>query len=106
MIAALVTTGAHFDPGGQPVSTADLFDYDVSRGGQRFLINTGVKHAEGAPMSVVLNGRKAQQITLAIGTRLRPITEPNRSTTSFRHVNTEILTQLITRGAFERLGAI
>lgn len=55
MIAALVTTGAHFDPGGQPVSTADLFDYDVSRGGQRFLINTGVKHAEGAPMSVVLN---------------------------------------------------
>jgi hypothetical protein len=28
---------AHFDPGGQPASTADLFDYDVSRVGQRFL---------------------------------------------------------------------
>jgi hypothetical protein len=30
MIAALVMTGAHFDPCKQLVSTADLFDHDVS----------------------------------------------------------------------------
>ena len=65
MMAVPVTTGAKFDPGTpialfqatprQPVTNADLFVYDVSRDGQRFLINTQVKQAESAPMSIILN---------------------------------------------------
>ena len=65
MMAAPVTTGAHFDAGTpvvlfqgtprQPVLVYDLFVYDVSRDGQRFLINTQVKQGDGAPMSVILN---------------------------------------------------
>ena len=37
------------------VSLNDLFVYDVSRDGQRFLINTETKPAATAPMSIVLN---------------------------------------------------
>jgi len=65
MMAVQVTTGANFDAGTpaalfqttprQPVLVSDLFGYDVSRDGQRFLINTQVKQAESTPMSVVLN---------------------------------------------------
>ncbi len=65
IMAASVTLGANFDAGTpvalfqatprQPVSITELFVYDVSRDGQRFLINTQVKQAESAPMSVVLN---------------------------------------------------
>ena len=65
MMAAPVTLGANFDAGTpvalfqstprQPVLVFDLFVYDVSRDGQRFLINTQVKQAESAPMSVLLN---------------------------------------------------
>jgi serine/threonine protein kinase/Tol biopolymer transport system component len=65
MMAAPVTLGANFDVGTpvalfqstprQPVLVFDFFVYDVSRDGQRFLINTQVKQAESAPMSVVLN---------------------------------------------------
>lgn len=65
MMAAPVTTGANFDSGTpvalfqttprQPISLNDQFVYDVSRDGQRFLVNTPVKEAETAPMSVVLN---------------------------------------------------
>jgi eukaryotic-like serine/threonine-protein kinase len=65
MMAAPVTIGTTFDPGTpvvlfqatprQAVSRTDLFVYDVSRDGQRFLINTPVRQAETAPMSVVLN---------------------------------------------------
>ena len=65
MLAAPVTMGAKLDAGTpvalfQPtlreqVSSSDLFVYDVSRDGQRFLINTPVKQAETAPMTVVLN---------------------------------------------------
>ena len=65
MMAAPVTTGANFDASTpvalfqstprQPVSILELFVYDVSRDGQRFLIITPVKQAEAAPMSVVLN---------------------------------------------------
>jgi eukaryotic-like serine/threonine-protein kinase len=65
MMAAPVTPGTNFDAGTpaalfqttprQPVLVYDLFVYDVSRDGQRFLINTQVKQAESAPMSVVLN---------------------------------------------------
>ncbi len=65
MMAAPVTTGANFDAGTpvalfqatprEPVPLYDLFAYDVSRDGQRFLILTQVKRAESAPMSIVLN---------------------------------------------------
>ena len=64
MMAAPVTIGANFDAGTPvplfqatprpPVASAELFVYDVSRDGQRFLIITPVKQ-ETAPMSVVLN---------------------------------------------------
>jgi Tol biopolymer transport system component len=65
MMAAPVTTGANFDAGTpvalfqtnprQPVPLFDLFAYDVTRDGQRFLILTQLKQAETAPMSIVLN---------------------------------------------------
>jgi serine/threonine protein kinase/Tol biopolymer transport system component len=65
MMAAAVTTGTHFDVGTpillfqstprQPVLVYDLFVYDVSRDGHRFLINTQVKQGDSAPMSVILN---------------------------------------------------
>jgi eukaryotic-like serine/threonine-protein kinase len=65
MMAAPVTTGANFEARApialfqatprQPIPIFDLFVYDVSRDGQRFLINTQVKQAESAPMSIVLN---------------------------------------------------
>jgi len=42
------------------VATSEQIMYDVSKDGQRFLINTQVKNTEARPMSVVLNwaGRK------------------------------------------------
>ncbi len=65
MMAVPVTTGANFDASTpvalfqatprQPVPIYDLFVYDVSRDGQRFLIITEVKQAESAPISIVLN---------------------------------------------------
>jgi eukaryotic-like serine/threonine-protein kinase len=65
MMAAPVTIGANFDSGTpvalfqttprQPISLNDQFVYDVSRDGQQFLVNTPMKQAETAPMSVVLN---------------------------------------------------
>jgi len=65
MMAAPVTTGANFDAGTpvalfqatprEPVPLYDLFAYDVTRDGQRFLILTQVKRAETTPMSIVLN---------------------------------------------------
>ena len=65
MMAAPVTTGANFDAGTpvalfqatprEPVPLYDLFAYDVTRDGQRFLILTQLKQAETAPMSIVLN---------------------------------------------------
>jgi hypothetical protein len=65
VMAVPVTTGANFDSGTpvalfqatprQPIPIYDLFVYDVSRDGQRFLIVTPVKEAETAPVSVVLN---------------------------------------------------
>jgi eukaryotic-like serine/threonine-protein kinase len=65
VMAVPVTTGTNFESGTplplfqatprQPIPLYDLFVYDVSRDGQRFLIITPVKEAETAPMSVVLN---------------------------------------------------
>ena len=65
VMAVPVTGSANFDSGvpvplfraspRQPIPIYDLFVYDVSRDGQRFLIITPVKETETAPMSVVLN---------------------------------------------------
>jgi eukaryotic-like serine/threonine-protein kinase len=65
MMAVPVTAGAKFD-GASPVALFQTtprqavnysyqFAYDVSRDGQRFLINTQVKQAETQPMSIILN---------------------------------------------------
>jgi Tol biopolymer transport system component len=60
-----VTQGANFDAGApvplfqanprEPVGTSEQLFYDVSKDGQRFLINTEVREAEVEPMTVVLN---------------------------------------------------
>ena len=60
-----VTEGANFDVGApvplfqanprETVATSEFLFYDVSRDGQRFLINTEVKQTEVEPMTVVLN---------------------------------------------------
>jgi serine/threonine protein kinase len=65
VMSAPVTEGANFDVGApvplfqanprEAVGTSEQLFYDVSRDGQRFLINTEVKQAEVEPMSVVLN---------------------------------------------------
>jgi eukaryotic-like serine/threonine-protein kinase len=65
MMAVPATTGANFNAGTpealfqtvprQPVATTDMFVYDVSLDGQRFLINTPVKQGDTSPMTVVLN---------------------------------------------------
>ena len=64
-MAAPVRTGANFDVGApvalfqanprELVATSEHFVYDVSKDGQRFLINTQVKNPDTRPMSVVLN---------------------------------------------------
>jgi eukaryotic-like serine/threonine-protein kinase len=65
MMAVAVTTGANFDartpaalfqanPRDTVAATSEQFFYDVSKDGQRFLINTQVKTSM-KPMSVVLN---------------------------------------------------
>jgi eukaryotic-like serine/threonine-protein kinase len=65
MMAAAVTTGASFKAGSpavlfqtyrrQPVSFLDVFSYDVSGDGQKFLIITKVDEANAAPLSITLN---------------------------------------------------
>jgi eukaryotic-like serine/threonine-protein kinase len=65
MMAVPVTTGSKFDSGTpvalfqttprEQVSLNDVFVYDVRRDGQEFLINTKVRPAETAAMSIVLN---------------------------------------------------
>jgi hypothetical protein len=60
-----VTTGVNFDVGRpvelfqttprQPMSFNDQVVYDVGSDGQRFLVLTQMKQAEGVPLSVVLN---------------------------------------------------
>ncbi len=64
LMAAPVKTGANFDAGTPTVlfqanpremfATSELFSYDVSSDGQKFLINTQLK-TEMTPMSIVLN---------------------------------------------------
>jgi hypothetical protein len=63
-MAVPVKTGSHFDAGSptalfqanprEMFATSELFSYDVSNDGQKFLINTQLK-TETTPMSVVLN---------------------------------------------------
>jgi len=65
MMAAEVKTGASFEASTpvalfqthrrQPISAQDVFSYDVSGDGQRFLILTKVDAANAAPLSVLLN---------------------------------------------------
>jgi hypothetical protein len=65
MMAVPVATGASFEAGSpvvlfqahrrQPISSQDIFSYDVSGDGQRFLIATQVDEANAAPLSVLLN---------------------------------------------------
>jgi len=65
MMAAAVTAKASFEAGSpaalfkthrrQPISAQDVFSYDVSTDGQRFLIITKVDEANAAPLSVLLN---------------------------------------------------
>lgn len=63
--AVPVTVGAHFDAGvpvelfqaspRELIATSEHVFYDVSKDGQRFLINTQIKNTETQPISVVLN---------------------------------------------------
>jgi Tol biopolymer transport system component len=65
MMAVPIIAGASFESGSpvtlfqthrrQPIASFDLFSYDVSPDGQRFLITTKLDEAETAPLSVLLN---------------------------------------------------
>ncbi len=65
LMAVAVKTGAGFEAGSpvalfqthrrQPVSASDVFSYDVSGDGQRFLIITKMDEANAAPLSILLN---------------------------------------------------
>src|SRR5262249_17201615 len=65
MMAVAVKAGASFEAGSpvalfqthrrQPISALDVFSYDVSGDGQRFLIATRVDEANPAPLSVLMN---------------------------------------------------
>jgi hypothetical protein len=65
MMAVALDTGASFKAGSPvalfqthrrlPVSAQDVFSYDVSADGQRFLILTKVDEGNPAPLSVFLN---------------------------------------------------
>jgi hypothetical protein len=62
---AAVKTGSNFEAGPpvtlfqthirQPISSQDVFSYDVTSDGQRFLINTRVDERNAAPLSIILN---------------------------------------------------
>jgi hypothetical protein len=65
IMAVSVATGASFEAGTpvalfqthrrQPMSSQDLFSYDVSSDGQRFLIATKLDEPNAAPLSILLN---------------------------------------------------
>jgi len=69
MMAVPVSTGASFASGSpvalfqthrrQPISSQDVYSYDVSADGQRFLIATQVDESSVAPLSVFLNWTSA-----------------------------------------------
>jgi serine/threonine protein kinase/Tol biopolymer transport system component len=65
MMAVPVRLGTGFEAGSplvlfqthlrQPISAQDVFSYDVSSDGQKFLINTKVDEPNAAPLSIILN---------------------------------------------------
>jgi len=65
MMAVGVKAGANLEAGtpvalfqtrpAQPISTQDVFSYDVTADGQRFLVNTRVDEPNAAPVSIILN---------------------------------------------------
>jgi serine/threonine protein kinase len=65
LMAVEVSTGATFEAGAarplfsirrrEPVSASDLFSYDVSADGQRFLVNADAEASVSAPMTAVVN---------------------------------------------------
>jgi Tol biopolymer transport system component len=65
LMSVAVKTGASFETGSpvalfqthrrQPVSSLDVFSYDASGDGQRFLIVTKMEEAKAAPLSIHLN---------------------------------------------------
>ena len=69
MIAVTVSTSGSFESGSpvalfqthrrQPISSQDIFSYDVSADGQKFLIATKVDEGSVAPLSVLLNWTSA-----------------------------------------------
>ncbi len=71
MMAAPVSMGASFESGSpvalfqthrrQPISSQDIFSYDVSADGQRFLIATKVDEGNTAPLSILLNWASAME---------------------------------------------
>jgi Tol biopolymer transport system component len=69
MMSVPLTTEGHFSSGSpvplfqasgrEPVAGSELVTYDVTKDGQRFLINTQLESAETRPMMLVLNWRGA-----------------------------------------------
>ena len=65
MMAVAVKTGGNFEAASpvtlfqthleQPISSVDVFSYDVTSDGQRFLINTKVNEPNAAPLSIIQN---------------------------------------------------
>jgi Tol biopolymer transport system component len=65
MMAVPVRLGTSFEAGSplvlfqthlrQPISAQDVFSYDVTGDGQRFLVNTKVDEPNAAPLSIILN---------------------------------------------------
>jgi Tol biopolymer transport system component len=67
MMAVPLTVGGHFDSGApvalfqaspkEQVAGSELVTWDVTKDGQRFLINTQLENEEAKPMMVILNWR-------------------------------------------------
>jgi len=65
MMSVSVKTGSNFEAGTpvalfqthtrQPISSMDLFSYDLTVDGQKFLINARVDEPSSAPLSIILN---------------------------------------------------
>jgi hypothetical protein len=51
----VVVSGDDADFPGACVATSEQVSYDVTKDGQRFLINTQVKNVDTHPMTVILN---------------------------------------------------
>jgi len=65
MMAVSIIEGSSFEAGTpaalftthrrQPVSSQDIYSYDVSRDGQKFLIVTNADQGPAAPLSILMN---------------------------------------------------